>query len=438
MPKHTLTDKFCAALPFPESGQRIYFDDHKDAPVGFGLRVTKGSKSWVMQYVADRVQRRLTLPVGFPEWGPKIARAEAAKLRVEVQTGADPLEARRAEKRQREEAKDQRARMAELTLGALCSAYCDHLEAGGKTSARAVRAALQRHVVDAVPKLARKVAAEVTIDDALEIMDTLADSGRKREAAKVRSYLRAAFAAAINARRAPGALPALRAIGRTLTANPLREVGPVAGSNKARDRALSIEEARAYWRHIKGMAGPVGALLQFHLLSGGQRVQQLARATVDDIEDDALLLLDPKGRRKEPRKHWVPLLPEARAALEVMRGRGRGPFVFTLSEGKRAANPTTVSHTLQSLSAELVESGEVSATFTAGDIRRTVETLLAGRGGVSTETRAQLQSHGLHGVQSRHYNRHDYSEEKRDALQRLLAFIEGKPATVTPIRRAAR
>jgi hypothetical protein len=36
--------------------------------------------------------------------------------------------------------------------------------------------------------------------------------------------------------------------------------------------------------------------------------------------------------------------------------------------------------------------------------------------GVSKDIRAQIQSHGLSGVQTRHYDRHDYLNEKREAL----------------------
>ena len=44
-------------------------------------------------------------------------------------------------------------------------------------------------------------------------------------------------------------------------------------------------------------------------------------------------------------------------------------------------------------------------------IRSGVETLLAANG-VSQEVRGHLQSHGLTGVQARHYDGHDYMPEK--------------------------
>jgi hypothetical protein len=55
--------------------------------------------------------------------------------------------------------------------------------------------------------------------------------------------------------------------------------------------------------------------------------------------------------------------------------------------------------------------------------------------GISAEVRAQLQSHGLSGVQVRHYLRHDFLAEMREALERFADFLEGAAATVVPLRR---
>ena len=77
------------------------------------------------------------------------------------------------------------------------------------------------------------------------------------------------------------------------------------------------------------------------------------------------------------------------------------------------------------------------------DVRRTAETMLAGMG-ISRDTRAQLLSHGLGGVQDQHYDRHGYADEKRAALiawERRLDEIENgiKPAgNVRPLRRKSK
>jgi hypothetical protein len=86
------------------------------------------------------------------------------------------------------------------------------------------------------------------------------------------------------------------------------------------------------------------------------------------------------------------------------------------------------------VAADMVGAGEVAATFTPGELRITVETRLAAAG-VSRETRAQLQSHGLGGVQGKHYDKHSYMDEKREALATLRRLLE--PAgKVVQLRRA--
>ena len=73
------------------------------------------------------------------------------------------------------------------------------------------------------------------------------------------------------------------------------------------------------------------------------------------------------------------------------------------------------------------------------DIRRTCETMLAGMG-ISKDTRSQLLSHGLSGVQAAHYDRYEYINEKRAALvaweKRLEEITSGKTAAnIVPMKR---
>lgn len=173
------------------------------------------------------------------------------------------------------------------------------------------------------------------------------------------------------------------------------------------------------------MPGPDGALLRFHLLTGGQRVEQLGRLTVADFDRaaSAVSLEDPKGRRSTPRRHVLPLVRPALEALEVMTAPGLGPYLFTITGGETGAVYSTAQHRLSRVVSTMHEAGELpGGPFTMGDLRRTVETRLA-EAGVSLEIRAQLQSHGLGGVQSRHYDRADYLAQKREALQILARFI---------------
>lgn len=78
--------------------------------------------------------------------------------------------------------------------------------------------------------------------------------------------------------------------------------------------------------------------------------------------------------------------------------------------------------------------------FSLPDLRRIIETRLAGMG-VSKDTRAQLLSHGLSGVQTRNYDRNEYEREKRDAWRLLHRWIETRgeySAEVVPLHRAGK
>ncbi len=57
--------------------------------------------------------------------------------------------------------------------------------------------------------------------------------------------------------------------------------------------------------------------------------------------------------------------------------------------------------------------------------------------GIGREVRAQLQSHGLGGVQDRHYDDHDYMPEKRAALLDLLNTVPADNVTPIHLRGAA-
>jgi hypothetical protein len=130
----------------------------------------------------------------------------------------------------------------------------------------------------------------------------------------------------------------------------------------------------------------------------------------------------------------VPLIPAAVAELDRMRGPNpTGPFVFTVDGGATGADYDAVKYRLRGVVRDLLAQGHVASPFTVGDLRRTVETRLAALG-VPQEVRARLQSHGLSGVQARHYDRYSYVAEVRDALLRLFDLLNGG-ATVVPIRR---
>jgi integrase len=231
--------------------------------------------------------------------------------------------------------------------------------------------------------------------------------------------MRAAYSLALRADLEPGAPSAL--LGFNLQSNPIAPTGALAQYSRALDRVLTREELGAYVRRVQGLPeGIVKDALRLHLVLGGQRLSQMLRVTVADYDSDAktLLLRDTKGARKQPRAHFVPLVEDAATILKrivTARQKAGWKLIFTF-DGKEQLKRDALTSAAVDIRAEMKKAKEVRADFSLRDLRRTVETVLAGMG-VSRETRAQIQSHGLGGVQQRHYDRHDYMTEKRNALK---------------------
>jgi integrase len=432
------------ALMTPKSiaGMRRGESASDPAPRGEGVlqarKLAGGKMAFYFRYCAPNGERvRHKIGTGLTL---KDARAEAAKLSRRYQAGDQDLRAAIAEEEaQAAREREAQARAAEVreqskkaTLGALMLAYVAQLRALGKSSASKVMACCDLHLIRAHPRLANKPADEVTIDDAISIVGPLVDVGNRREAAKLRSYMRAAFAAAIRARNSADAAPALRAF--KLRSNPVRDLEAIQGANIPDTRApLSLSALRCYWRRVSELPEPTRSALRLHLLLGGQRPAQLARATVADIDGDTITLRDPKGRRTSPRLHVLPLLPEAVEAIATLRNRPKGPLVWSLDGGLSGIRDDALRKTVKAIASAMVAADEVAAPFSIKLIRATVETRLA-EAKVSSDVRAHLQSHGLGGLQARHYDRHGYMPEKLAALETLRDLLSAEPASVTPIK----
>lgn len=395
--------------------------------------LTQGGVAFYVRLLSGGKQVRI--PIG-NTLSFRAAMDRATELSLRYQAGERNLyDALKAERAERERERQRALAIEHRTLGALLEAYTAQLERDGKLSTPVVRRELEYNVHKAWPKLWETPVSALTADDLLAIVAKPAADGKLRQAEKIRAYLRAAFAAGIKARHNAKALPALRAL--RITENPAAALTPIEGANKARSRALSLTELRAYWRRIQD---PEHAALRFHLLTGAQRIKQLARATLTDYDADAkvLRLWDTKGRRIEPRAHHVPILPEAMEAMRAMHAGEAGPYLFTATWGVSGMDTSGLSKRLQVVAEAMQAAGELeSGPFSPGDLRRTVETRLAAAN-VSSDTLARLQSHGLGGVQARHYNVHDYLEQTRAALETLHRLVTEKPADVIRIRKGAK
>lgn len=406
-------------------------------------KLSQAGVTWYFAYTGTAGNRRFW-PIG--PYDPKgkrgtftlaNARDEAARLsKLHREVGRDlheHFEGVRAAEEAAREAAAKAAKLAEAqakqsTLRQLLAAYADHLERTGRQSAGAVRNIFKNHVTDAAPELADSRAADATLDDFVDLIRRPEEAGKGRTAAKLRSYLRAAFALAIRSRTDPAAPASLKTFG--IKANPIAGIASMSQHNHARDRHLSESELAAFLRRLD--AEPEGArrdALALCLLLGGQRPAQLLRLRPVDVDLDAgtLALFDTKGRRSTPRRHVLPIVGKAAPILaRLMDGlEERAPLVFG------GLRPEAITRTVGAICAAMLEAKETREPFELRDLRRTCETTLAALK-VSSDVRAQIQSHGLGGVQQKHYDRHDYADEKRQALAKWQRHLERIKAGEVP------
>ena len=412
-------------LTCPAGKQQAFLRDSK-AP---GLRVrvtTAGAKSFVFESKLNRKTIRRTIG-DVRAWSIEDARKESNRLRVTLDGGADPRELERQAAALASTKAIEKEVAQKYTFGYLLELYYNNMVTNGQVSAGDVRSNFKVHIFEAWPEIAALPAAEVTEEQIADIMRRTVSLGHKRTANKTRSYVRSAFQMAKQARTDPFVPSEFKAF--NIKSNPASETSPVRGGNLTNKNPLSTDEMRTYWRSIKDINNFHGALLRLHLLTGGQRIDQLVRLKTDEIYDNEILLHDSKGRNRLPaRRHYVPLTIPAKAALNECRPSGH--WALSTDGGK-----THVAG--ESLSGWAAEAAISIPNFTAKRLRSGVETLLS-KNGVPSLVRGYLQSHGLTGVQIQSYDGHEHGEGKINALNLLFRLLdEPDKSNVVPIRSAA-
>ncbi len=392
-------------------------------------RQASGSVHLYWRYSAGTVSERVAIGVYDPGAPPKsleatgrgysIAAATRAAEALAIQHHKHKKQGGRpalvaAEKIAQVKAEAAKVEAEKNTLENLLTDYCDHLETLGRVAHKDARSIFKLHVVEAWPEVMALPANQVTGEQIADMMRRVLELGKARTGNKLRSYVRAAYQTA-RASRSKASIP-LKFKAYNVTSNPASDTEPDEGANRADKNPLSAEELHQYWQIVKTMPGFIGGVLRLHLLTGGQRIEQLVRLKTTDVRGDGITLHDGKGRPgKAPRPHTVPLIPQAAAAL--LEVKPQGEYAISTDKGKTHLSAITLSHWAAAAAAAALPG------FKTKRIRSGVETLLASAR-ISSEIRGRLQSHGITGVQARHYDGHDYMEEKRHALETLFNLLD--------------
>ena len=186
----------------------------------------------------------------------------------------------------------------------------------------------------------------------------------------------------------------------------VKGMGRVSSKERKRDRVLNDDELRAVWNAADGA---YGALVKLLLLTAQRRGAVLGMRWSDvDLQTGVWDV-----PQEERAKGTGGSLKLPQIALDIIRSMPRmvgRDYVFArgmdLELGK----------------AKLEAASGVSENFTLHDLRRCARSLLS-RAGVSSEHAERVLGHALVGVEGV-YNKHAYSDEKANALQRLADLID--------------
>ncbi|MEP9397623.1 tyrosine-type recombinase/integrase [Mesorhizobium sp. KR2-14] len=404
--KKRLTSQMLERMTPPKSG-RLEIGD--ELCPGLVLRVTEqGAKSFSVIYrvlgeggetAAGRPlagkQHRITLGK-WPIISLTHARERARAILAKASEGGDP----RAELVAA--VKERRAN----TFSAVLERHVKQDAMRTISSWQNVERVLRLHVV---PRLGDTSIADIRRSDVHEIMDDLVASGRIGTAREVRKQMSRIFNWAADR--------------EIIETNPLSGMKRTdLARNTEAGRALSDVELRAIWAAAEALRYPFGSLYQFLMLTG-QRRAEWAFCKRSEIDGENRWLDLGKERFKSRREHIVPMSDALWALFErlpvwtdandyfVFSSRhGRVP-VAGFSQGKRSLDELAQEH----LRKEMGKPAAVLQHFRVHDFRVTCETRLAHLG-FNQEIRDAVLGHAKPGLQKT-YNKHDYLEEKRRALQ---------------------
>jgi integrase len=399
LPRRALTAASVERLKPPAKGQIEHFD--QGFP-GLALRLSYGGgKSWVYFYRLNGRQRRLTFGT-YPALGLAEARKAWRDAKADVEAGRDPGATRKRDKPAHD-------------FAAMAEEWLKRDQAKNRTAPEATRI-IAKYVL---PAWGSRRVDELGWRDVLDLVDSIADRGTPVMARRVHARLHRFFAWCVD-----------RDI---ITSNPMAG-HKKQGSETKRDRVLNDDELLAVWLGAEELGWPFGTAIRLLILTGARReeIGQLRWSETVGVPTAASMIRLAGARTKNDKPHDIPLSTPAVHLLEGAPHVGSSDFVFT-TNGRTPVSGWSGAKSQMDVLVPVVG-------WRIHDLRRTTATGLQKLGTPLQVTEAVLghtsgSRAGVVGI----YQRHDYANEKRAALEawgaHVMALVEGrKPGVVLPMR----
>lgn len=414
------SERFVASLKAPDGAAQSDFFETDPKYRGLCLRVSRsGRKVWCFLFQWSGKRARATLGT-YPAITVKEAHRLAIEARGHVDSGRDP----RREMRARDASAMTVADLAEsflmLEVRAPRKRKSDGVVEPGLRNARKIEGTLRRHVL---PVIGSVTLADLAVRDVNRVLDPIRRRGHMVAHARTFQIIRRMCNWAVSR--------------GDLDRAPTDRMEKPEQSDP-RDRALSEDEIRLFWRDLH-KAIPIVSVqraLKLQLLLG-QRVGEVCGMRKTELDLRAPAWNIPAERSKNKYPHTVPLPPLAMETIEeALADAGDSAFVFPDPKTGGAFTSTAVATMIVGAHAKIgIEH------FTSHDLRRTCSNVMDELGVMDTIiSRILNHRHAFKkNVTQRHYVTRSYEKEKRDALElyesRLRGIIGGEhTAEIIPLR----
>ena len=368
-----LTDKTIEALK-PEPKR---YEVHDLRCPGLSLRVMpSGRKTFNIKFRYGVTQKRMKLGV-YPRLSLATAREKANALLQQVDEGVDPTKRRRT---------------TDMRVENVCREFIRlHAQPRNKSWREAERI-LEREFIS---QYAQCDIREIKRWHVLEIMDAAQARRAYYQANRILSHVRKLFNWCVE-----------RGI---LEASPIVGLKPPT-PEKSRERFLTDDEIKRVLRACRNEVYPFRQIVPM-LLATAQRRGELTEMRWSEVDLEEKVWVIPAERAKNGKEHYVPLSEFAIGLLNEVPRFLDCDYVFTTT---RRSPVSGYSKWLRRLWAESETSG-----WRYHDLRRTAATNLA-KLKVSQPVTEKILNH-ISGVVSGIalvYNRYDFADETRDALEK--------------------
>lgn len=366
---------------------------------GLYLRISnEGTGSWAVRYTVNGKRREISIGT-YPGLSLANATIETAKLKLKAKQGVDPLV--------------ERKRAANVKFKTVDDLAADWFKDCCKRL-KYPNIPWRVYERDLQPVFGELLLEHVTPLDIRDALDKITDSGRPTISNDALMYCKQIFRHGIRL----GAMNSNPADAFTV-----RHAG---GVEKSRSRVLSLEELQqifdSFRQHIRRVKRE-NYLAAALLVALGVRKGELIAAKWREFDFEKALWRLPADRSKTQVAIVIPLSDLSIRWLKELQIRACGSkFVFPtrrFSKNNEHISPDTLNAAINKLFADKKISVD---HFTIHDLRRTCRSLLAGVG-VPPHIAERCLNHQVKGVEGI-YDRYDYFDERRDALQKVADILE--------------